>query len=172
MGYAYKWLNCSHQRPQRWQAYQTLVLHLTFFVPERYPPKCNSQRPTKDINSKSGKGKSDHKMAPETTFICASQVLQVGPNVNKNIFWRWKLLWNQCFVIKIGTRINCALFVFFVCFDSEAIVIQIQFQNHYFCWKNTKYEKRDHSLSFWYSAGFIQQSEELTFGNVLVYLST
>lgn len=108
------------------------------------------------------KGSQITKWHLETTFICVSRVLQVGPNVNKNIFWWWKPLQNQCFVIKMGTRINCAIFFLCVCFDSKAIVIQIQFQNHYFCWKNTKYEKRGHSLSFWSSAEFIQQNDELT----------
>lgn len=30
-----------------------------------------------------------------------------------------------------------------VCFELKAIFIQIQFQNHYFGWKNTEYEKEE-----------------------------
>lgn len=63
----------------------------------------------------------DLKCCLETTFTCAPRVLQVISNVNKNIFWWWKPLQSECIVIKIGTRINCAVF-FFV-----RVLIQKQF---------------------------------------------
>lgn len=39
--------------------------------------------------------------------------------------------------------------LFCVCFDPKAIFIQIQFQNHYFCWKNTIYGKE--GVTVWVS---------------------
>lgn len=104
----------------------------------------------------------------ETAFTCTPCV---SSNVNTNIFWWWKTLQNQCIIIKIGTRINSAVFFFCVLIQKQ-LSSKPNFRIIIFVERILNMKRRGHSLSFWYCARFNQPSKELTFGNALVYLFT